>query len=194
MISNCWATDANLDKVIVLVTNAAKQIGGAEVTISWSDNPEVKEIAGFIADKRIGTLMKIINELADNEKTIFPNIKTNSDQLAATIIMRIYSFDYLNELISSTDNDVIVKDYLDSEIADLKMVLSHKISYGLYVKSQEARNNKREMLLFSQEKILTEYMNLPNKEDNIAKAVENKTSIVALTDVCQTNPDLCKKL
>jgi hypothetical protein len=89
---------------------------------------------------------------------------------------------------------VIFKDYLDSAIADLKMVLSHKISYGLYVKSQEARNNKREMLLFSQEKILTEYMNLPNKEDNIAKAVENKTSIVALTDVCQTNPDLCKKL
>jgi len=149
VISNCWATDANLDKVIVLVTNAAKQIGGAEVTISWSDNPEVKEIAGFIADKRIGTLMNIINELADNEKTIFPNIKTNSDQLAATIIMKIYSFDYLNELISSTDNDVIIKDYLDSEIADLKMVLSHKISYGLYVKSQEERNNKREMLSFS---------------------------------------------
>jgi len=33
-----------------------------------------------------------------------------------------------------------------------------------------------------------------NKESNIAKDLANKTSIVALMEVCETNPDLCKKL
>lgn len=200
--SACWAADSQIDKIAAFMKNAAKEIGGTKkigvvVQMNWSENPEVKEVAAFGVDKRIATLMAIIDVyLPKNEKSIFPNIETNSNQLAASIITRIFSLTHLSELISSSDNDVVVKDYLDGEIADLKMVLSGKINYGIYLQSQKLRGNKRAMLIYGDKEkdVFKDMITLAMNEANIAQILANKTFLISLSEACIANPDLCTKL
>lgn len=150
---NCWAVDSQDEKIAALITKSAQKIGGAKkigvgnVTMDWQANSEVKEIAAFESGKRIGVLTRVIDNLSANEEKIFPDIKTNTHQMAAAIITRMLSLDHLSSLIASSDYDVVVKDYLDGEIADLKLMLNGKINYGAYLQSREMRDNKRAMLL-----------------------------------------------
>ena len=142
--------------------------------------------------------MTIIDYLAANEEKIFPKIKTDSNQLAASISTRIFSLLHLSALISSSDNDVVIKDYLDGEIADLKIVHSGKINYGMYLQSREMRDNKRVMILYGDkedgEKIVKEVLTLRMNEGNIAQVLANITSLISLSEVCISNPDGCAKL
>jgi len=198
----CWAADSQALKIAALVSNAAQKIGGAKkmgvgnVTMNWSGNPEVKEISAFGFDKRMATLMKIVDYLATNEERIFPDIKTNGNQQVAATITRIISLTHLSALISSADNDVVVKDYLDGEMADLKMVLNGKynLGYGIYRQARKMRDDKRVMLLYQDEKIVHEMLILMEKEDNIAQTLANKTIMISLIEACDRNPDLCAKL
>ncbi|MCX7172416.1 MAG: hypothetical protein NT159_00425 [Proteobacteria bacterium] len=199
-VSNCWAAEGQEEKIAALVSNSAQKIGGTKnigvgkVTMNWASNPEVKEVVGFGNDKRVASLTTIIGYLATNEEKIFPNVKTNSDQLAAAIITRMFSLTHLSGLLSSADNDVVVKDYLDGEIADLKLILSGKINYSMYLQSRRMREDKRSMLLLQDKGIVTEMRILMMKEDSIAQVLANKTTIISLLEVCDAKPDLCAKL
>lgn len=197
--SACWAADSQDEKIAALITTSAQKIGGAKkigvnVTMNWSENPEVKEVAAFGADIRVATLMNIIRLLTENEEKIFPNIETNSNQLAVSIITRIFSLTHLSTLISSEDNDFVIKEYLAGEIADLKMVLNKKINYGTYLRWRKARVDKLNMLIFSEEKITLEALTQATKEANIAQVLANKTTIISLFETCVANPDICSKL
>lgn len=195
----CWAADGQAEKIAAFVSNAGQKIGGAQkigvkVKMNWTENPEVKEVTGFGADKRIATLMNIILLLSKNDKKIFPNIETNSNQLAVSIITRIFSLTKLSSLLSSEDNDFVIRAYLDGEIADLKMVLNRKINYGSYLHWHKERDNKLATLIFSEEKIILEMVPQAMEEANITQVLANKTTLISLLETCVANTDLCSEL
>lgn len=210
-ISSGWAADDRIAKMTEISMEAAKKIGGpkkigTQLTLNWSENPEVKEIAAFESSKRIATLMAIINHLKKNEEKIFPNItnpalnKANQEQLTISLITRLFSLTHLTSLITVSDYDVAVKDFLDGEIADLKLVLDFKIGYYTYIQSQKMRENKLLLILMLDKEILTELFTLNvndmegDKEASIAHVLANKTTNISLFEACATNPDLCSKL
>jgi hypothetical protein len=198
----CWADEKQnqqVSKISAFIGGAANKIGGtnkvgANLNPNWSENPEFAEVFDYGTDKRIATLWAIIDLLNKNEEVIFPQFKSDSKQMAATIIMRTFELNYLKKLISISANDVVVEDYLDRENADLKLVLNEKISTAAYYQSRELRNNKLYLIFMGDEKILREFLVLLKDKNGIATVLANKTTLVSLLEMCLTNPELCVKL
>ncbi len=205
----CWAgdnQDLRTDKTVRFIASSAKTIGGANnigvvIFPDWNENPEVNEIASYESNKRIATIMWTISDYNKNEEKIFPNVKTDSHQLKAAFITRIASFSQLRSLTTLTSAyDVVIQDFLDKEIADLKLVLSKKISLSKYYQSREFRDNKRFIIILQDVKIVTEFDKLVRREDgspiddNIAQVLANKTFLMNLANACIDIRDLCVKL
>ena len=201
--STCWAADDPDEKISKFVSNAALKIGGTNhigttITKNWSETPEVKDVAAFKANKRAAILWKSLDHFQHNEDKIFPNIKTNGDQLVIAIITRILFLTHLNTLISSAeDNDVVIKGYLDGEITDLKLVLNGKknnIVYENYLQWRKMRDDKLARIFLTDKKLLTEHIRLIRNNDNIAQVITNKTFLISLLEACVQNQDICVKL
>ena len=96
-----------------------------EVQMNWKDNSEVKTVLSYSTLKRIAAINVIVSNLQDNEAKIFPQPDKNKSQLAGIIISRIFSYSYLRELTTDSDDDIAVRDYLDGELSDLKLTINH---------------------------------------------------------------------
>lgn len=198
----CWADEKQnqqVSKISEFIGRTANKIGGpnkvgVNLYPNWSENPEVVEVFDYETDKRIATLWAIIHLLNQNEEVIFPKSKTDSNQLAAAIIMRTFALNYLKKLIHISANDVVVEDYLEKESADLKLVLSEKISAGAYYQSRNSRNDKLYLIFMGDEKIVRENIKLLRDKSSIASVLANKTTLVSLLETCLANSELCVKL
>lgn len=195
--STCLAADNSAEKIATVLMNAAKKIGLKGLPRNWAESPNVKDVTTFEVNKRAAILKKVLDYYQDNEKKVFPNIKTNGDQLAMSIITRIFFLSHLSTLITSTeDNDVVIKDYFSEDIADLKLVLNGKknnINYGNYLKWREMRGKILEdkffRIFYTDKKFLTEYIGLIKKEKdgNKAQALTSEIFIVSLAEACVDN-------
>jgi hypothetical protein len=186
-------------KLVKFMTNAAKTLGGekslgTKVTPTWQENSEIKNIKTFNANKRNVFLWIVTTQLDENEEKIFTNIEKNQYQLAGSIISRIISLNYLNTLLTDSDDDLLVKDYISGEIYDLKLILATKLQYGFYIKEHKRRKDKLELLLMaSGEGIIKEALTLIDKNNTSTQVVANMTILIALMDTCANNEDLCTK-
>jgi hypothetical protein len=89
----------------------------------------------------------------------------------------------------------IVKDYIDGEISDLKLVLANRIPYGIYRSSRKMRDDKRTMLLMTDKEFVEETLNVKIKKDPLPKELANITTMISFSEICIANLEsLCIKL
>lgn len=188
-----------LDAFTNFISKSAKTIGGdkqigVKLSMDWKENPEIKIISTYSDIKRVATIETIVGYLNKNEKKIFPNINS-SDHAIMLIATRLVSLKYINSLVSTSDNDVVIKDYIDSEIADLTMMLNGTTDYNaVYINASKARDEKIAMLLYINKEFLTNKLTLMMDETNIAQVLANKTYLISLVQTCSSIPQSCAKL
>lgn len=193
------AEKAKIEKVSEYFVSIGKKLASTNEAIkstsmNWPENPEVKEIAAYSDAKRIGALWELAHSQRANEEIAFPNAKDNQDQLALSLMNRLLSFSKYQSFLGNSDNDVIVKDYIDGEIADLRMVFSDKMPVGLYLKSRKIREDKYDLLTLQDKDIVTEILNFKVAKNSKHEALAAKTFMLSLFESCYQNMDLCANL
>ena len=193
------SADDQVDKLSGFIAkNSQKIVGnkkiGANFVIDWKENPEINEISSYSDDKRVATIEAVIGYLGENEKKIFPEI-ISSDHAIVYIAVRFVALNFLTSLVSSSNNDIVIKDYLDSEIADLQMMLNGTFDYGaMYLNARKMRDDKIVLLLSQNKGFITEKLTLMMNDINVARVLANKTSIISLMQTCASIPKSCLQL
>ena len=100
----------------------------------------------------------------------------------------------LKELLGSTREDVWMKDFLDGEIADIKLTIDQKIPYDNYLYSTKQRNSKLTYLYMTDQAYVKELVTVDIENDLTMTALTNKTFAISLYTVCIQNLFLCEKL
>ncbi len=165
-----------------------------DVDMDWKNNPEVAQILSYPGKKRIAAIHNIIFALEENDGKIFKNIDKNSYQLTAMIIVRIVAYTHLKGLIQSSNEDIGIRDYLDSEIADLTLAINQKIPYGLYLQARRQRGEKLAYIYWSNKDYVAEMIKQKNEKNIAIIKLSNKTSSISLIETCTQNVELCEKL
>ena len=86
-----------------------------------------------------------------------------------------------------------MKDYLDSEIADLKLTIDGKIPYQTYLQTTKQRDDKLTYLYMSNKAFVAELLKLKAQTNSAVVRLVNKTSAISLFQACTQNVDLCEK-
>lgn len=193
------AEKAKIEKMSKYIATIGKKLAGnneavKSTSMNWPENPEVKEVAAFSDAKRIGALWELVHAQRSNEEKAFPNAKDNQEQLALSLLNRLLSFSKYQSFLGNSSNDVIVKDYVDGEIADLKMVFSDKMPVGLYFKSRKIREDKYDLLTMQDKEIVTEILTFKMSKSGKLEALATKTFMISLLESCYQNMDVCAKL
>lgn len=193
-------TNQMIERVSKFGANAARKLtNGNSLSVrgSWSDNPEVGEVKSLASAKRCSVIYEVIDQLEKNDAIVFDKQKTDQFQLAASVLTRQRALTYLEELVQSpvSDNEIILKDYLAGEIADLKLVTTGRIPYGLYLQARKARDDKRGILLMTDKGFVEELLNLGIKKDPLPQRLANITTMASFMGVCFNRLEtLCGKL
>ena len=188
---------AKIDKISVYISKTAKKLANNKslnTAMNWPENEEVKTVAGYPDEKRVASLFKLIELQAASEERAFPKASTVQDQAAMSFLNRLLTFSKYQSLIGKSSNDVIIKDYLDGEVADLKMVFSGKIPDGLYLKGSKVRKDKLNMLIMQDKVVATEYITIISDKDPRYDTLAVKTFVSSLVESCMANMDVCAKL
>ncbi|MGV0960496.1 MAG: hypothetical protein ACOYB1_11735 [Limnohabitans sp.] len=192
--------DPRISKIANYISSTAKIVGGANqlgvrsVSMNWVENNEIKEIKGYYAKKRIGALMQLVEYEKQIEEKTFPKFAKDQDQLAITLMVRLFSYAKYATLVGDTTNDLVMKDFFDSEVTDIKLVFDHKIHYQQYLKMRETRVDKFMSILFQDTEIGTEFFTFVTVKNNSVQSLANKTVTISLSEACVQNIDLCVKL
>ncbi len=187
------------DKISKLIfESTAKIVGenkiGAKVTMDWKSNKEVADVSSYEGDKRTATVETTIQYLGENENTIFPEINS-SDHAVVFLVSRLIALQHLSTLVGESDNDLIIKDYLNREVSDIKMMLNGTVDYGaMYLKSRKMRDDKRALFLYQNKGFIGEKLTLMMEKPNIANYLANKTSLISLIEACVAVPEQCVNL
>ena len=192
--------DPRIAKISQYLASTAKTIGGPNqlgvksVSMNWGANDEIKEIKGYSAKKRVGALMQLAYYQTENEEKAFPKLNKDQDQLAISLMVRLFSLSKYATLVGDTTNDLVMKDYFDSEVTDLKLVFESKIHYQQYLQMRKIREDKFGMILLQDEGVGTEVFTLGSIKNNSMQSLANKTVVISLYEACLQNLDLCVKL
>lgn len=188
------AVAENMGELVTKLGTGVDAAGLRDLFLDWGQNPEVKAAFSYPKMKKLATIRAVIWRLQENDERIFADIENNSSLLATMIITRYFSYSYLRELTDDSDSDILIRNYLDGELADLRLLLNHTLSYGLYVQSREQRNSKLDIISMTDEAYDKEL--LATKIENKATIVvlANKTTGASLWQTCTQNMALCAGL
>lgn len=208
-----FAADADAEKqaaitkqaaiVARVISTAAKKLmpnaQSFKVTPNWADNPDVKAARALADGKRAALLFAVLDQLAKNDDVVFDKMKTNQYQVIASVLVRAQELAYLADLVPISENGIILKDYIDGEVADIKLVQSQRLPYGMYRAARKQRDDKRTMLLMSDYAFVSDYMTQliqeKSGEASLPKSVANITTMVSFMNACINNlANLCNKL
>ena len=196
-VEDCFAADSqdlekNAQIASKIITNSAKKLTTGKalyVQTSWGENAEVKVVRSFSVAKKVAVLYNVIDFLESNDEIIFDS---------ASVLTRLTALSYLSTLVvPATENELIIKDYMDGEISDLKLVLANRLPYGIYRASRKARDDKRTMLLMSNKEFVVEFLRIGigAEQDPLPKKLANITMMTSFVDICLANLEsLCIKL
>ena len=168
--------------------------GVTSVNMDWKENSEVKEILSFPSLKRVAAIKTVVDTLRANDLKVFPKSESDQNHLAAMVITRLLALNHIKELIGETPDDLGMKDYLDSEIGDLALVIAHKIPYDFYLKASKQREDKIAYLYFSNEEFIGALLKFRTEKTNSVIRLSNKTTAISLLENCTQNIELCEKL
>ncbi|MFT6909602.1 MAG: hypothetical protein ACJAS1_006325 [Oleiphilaceae bacterium] len=192
------AVDEEESDISKFIVESAEIIGGkdkigVELNMDWNSNPEVAKVLGFEENKRLSIIDTTIEELAKNEKKLFPSI-SSANEATLFIYSRLLALEVINGFISKSNNDLILEDYLNGEMADLNMMLNGTFEYGnIYLQARKIRSDKKAMFLYQNKGFITEKLTLMTNNPNIANVLANKASLYSLVKVCTSVPRLCTK-
>lgn len=191
------ADASQAERVARKVAELTRKLGADAAALSqagWADTPEVQELKSYPAMKRMAATRFLIHFIKESENRLFPNYQADEHQLAAVLASRYHAYTLLQALVSDTIDEVGIKSFLDSEIADLRLTLSHMIPYGMYLTSRAQRDDKIAYLYMTSEA----YSRLSNKlfteKGRSISGLASKTVSIALAKTCASNHDLCERL
>ena len=187
------ADDDETVRINTLIANYARQLDVGTVSLNWNEQPEVKKLRAFPDVKRTAAILATIWDLGQNDEAIFVKMKTNGYQVLVSMLTRIHAYTFLANLIASSANDMLLKEYLDQETADLKQVFARKNSVAAYQQARKIRDDRLAILLKDQ-KFVSELVRFRAGKDTIAKSLANVTTMLALIEACTTNPALCIRM
>lgn len=179
-------------KVVALNKKLVPSVNSVNMT--WGENKEVFEIKSWPTLKRMAAIRNIIWDLQENEKKFFPNTEKDPNQLAAGLISRVFSYNFLKEFVRDSIDDLGMKDYLNGELADLNLTLNHKLPYGMYASERKRREDKLTYLYMPNKEFVEELLKLKLDKNSAASNITSKTSAIALMQTCIQNIDVCEKL
>lgn len=162
------------------------------MSIVWEENTEVVEIQSYPPLKRMAAIQSIIEVMTNNDKKLFPDSEQNQYQFLLRLTSRFVALRYINELVGETDDEIVMKSYLNGELADLQLVLSGKFPYEFYLKSHQDRNIKLMYLYGGNVDFLREALKLIKSTSIIN--ISNKTSALSLLEACVDNIEICESM
>ena len=187
------ADDDDAMKINKLIANYATQLNVGTVSLNWLEQPEVKKLRSLPDLKRTAAILAIIWNLASNDEQIFNKMKTNDYQVLVSMLTRIHAFTFLSNLVASSANDALLKEYLDQEVADLKQVFARKNTVAAYLQARKIRDDKQAVLLKDQ-KFVAELIKFRSGKETLAKSLANVTTMLAVIEACTANVALCVNL
>lgn len=187
------ADDDDAMKINKLIANYATQLNVGTVSLNWLEQPEVKKLRSLPDLKRTAAILAIIWNLASNDEQIFSRMKTNDYQVLVSMLTRIHAFTFLSNLVTSSANDALLKEYLDQEVADLKQVFARKNTVAAYMQARKIRDDKQAVLLKDQ-KFVAELIKFRSGKETLAKSLANVTTMLAVIEACTANVALCVNL
>lgn len=182
-------------KLVAAFGKIKPSTGLNEVSMDWLKNPEVAEVYSYKDLKKVAAINRVIWAMSENDKMIFSSHSKNQNQLAILLASRIQSYSNLISLLGSSDNEIGMRDFLNSERADLQLVINGKIPYSFYLSSSKAREDKFTYLYMTNEKFVMELLNFSNEETNdhdTMVKLANKTTASSIYNTCVTNIEICK--
>lgn len=190
--TSCRADDDE-DKLNKLISNYAKQLDVGTVHLNWNDQPEVKKIRALPDIKRTAAILAIIWNLAGNDEEIFSKMKTHDYQVLISMLTRIHAYTFLANLVGSSATDLALKQFLDEEVAELKLVFARKTTVAAYMQARKVRDDKHAALLKDQ-KFVSELVKFRAGKETVTKSLANATTMLALIEACTSNAALCIKM
>ncbi len=187
------ADDDDAMKINKLIANYATQLNVGTVSLNWLEQPEVKKLRSLPDLKRTAAILAIIWNLASNDEQIFRRMKTNDYQVLVSMLTRIHAYTFLSNLVASSANDALLKEYLDQEVADLKQVFARKNTVAAYMQARKIRDDKQAVLLKDQ-KFVAELITFRSGKETLAKSLANVTTMLAVIEACTANVALCVNL
>ncbi|MEQ1518428.1 MAG: hypothetical protein ABL931_18255, partial [Usitatibacteraceae bacterium] len=110
-------------KISALIAKFAKQLDVGTVSLNWNEQPEVKKLRALPDTRRTAAILATIWNLGTNDELIFNN-KSNDYQVLVSMLTRIHAYTFLTRLTAASANDVVLKEYLEQEVTDLKQVFA----------------------------------------------------------------------
>ena len=189
----CAAADEDNVKLNKLIANYAARLDVNTISLNWNEQAEVKKLRALPDIKRTAAILATIWNLASNDETIFSNMKSNDYQVLVSMLTRIHSYTFLSNLTAASANDVLLKEYLNQEVADLKQVFAKKNSVTAYMQARKMRDDKQAALLKDQ-KFVSELVKYRAGKETVTKSLANTTTMLALLEACTANVELCLKM
>ena len=187
------AADEEAIKINKLIAHYATQLNVGTVSLNWLEQPEVKKLRSLPDLKRTAAILATIWNLASNDEQIFNKMKTDDYQVLVSMLTRIHAYTFLTNLVASSDNDLLLKEYLDQEVADLKQVFARKNTVAAYTQARKIRDDKQAVLLKDQ-KFVAELIKFRAGKETLAKSLANVTTMLAVIEACTANVALCVNL
>ena len=187
------AADDDNVKLNKLIANYAARLDVNTISLNWNEQAEVKKLRALPDIKRTAAILATIWNLSSNDETIFSNMKSNDYQVLVSMLTRIHSYTFLSNLTAASANDVLLKEYLNQEVADLKQVFAKKNSVTAYMQARKMRDDKQAALLKDQ-KFVSELVKYRAGKETVTKSLANTTTMLALLEACTANVELCLKM
>ena len=186
------ANDDETIKINLLIASYAKRLDVGTVSLNWREQPEVKKMRTFPDIKRTAAVLATIWELGKNDEELFGK-KNNDYQVLVSMLTRLHAYTFLTNLVADSTNDVMLKDFLGQEVADLKQVFARKNTVAAYLQARKIRDDKQALLLKDQ-KFVSELVKFRAGKETVAKSLANVTTMLALIETCTANAELCIKM
>ena len=187
------AADDDNVKLNKLIANYAARLDVNTISLNWNEQAEVKKLRALPDIKRTAAILATIWNLSSNDETIFSNMKTNDYQVLVSMLTRIHSYTFLSNLTAASANDVLLKEYLNQEVADLKQVFAKKNSVTAYMQARKMRDDRQAALLKDQ-KFVNELVKYRAGKETLIRSLANTTTMLALLEACTANVELCLKM
>jgi len=193
------ADDSQTRNLVLFIQRVAVQIGGAQgigtkLVLPWDNNPEVKQFNSYNEDKQIVAIIGILDFLDKNESFAFPNTSANSYHLAASVLARIYSLQYLTRLTPRFSKATALRKYLTGENASLRSVLDGYITYDTYRQLKKVHEVELAVDTAKNIPLAKQIMTSGVEDELLQRAFANKITLQSIISACRDNLAICEKL
>jgi hypothetical protein len=154
----------------------------------WENNSEVTEIRSYSNAKRLAAIYLLLDLQDKHEAKAFPNIHKDPNHFLLRLATRLPVLVLYNSLLSDLPNNIVIKDYIQSESSDIKLALNLHGTMNMFLQNQQNRKSKMTMLLFSNEEIVKEALELKVNGMASIDILAVKSFMTILTRFCQ--PDM----